>query len=140
MDKRLTVGELRKALEGVPDELEECTRFSKLENRAGDYGEPVHCRTLWRNTRMKKTILTLLVAMMALMFSGCAGCDRVAKSIGSDVSGGLHRTVTVYSNTGEKIKEWNGKFDVSENDNEVYFDLNDKRVIIHGGIVIDEED
>ena len=74
---------------------------------------------------MKKTILTLLVAMMALMFSGCAGCDRV---------------VTVYSNTGEKIKEWNGKFDVSENDNEVYFDLNDKRVIIHGGIVIDEED
>lgn len=89
---------------------------------------------------MKKTILTLLVAMMALMFSGCAGCDCVAKSIGSDVSGGLHRTVTVYSNTGEKIKEWNGKFDVSENDNEVYFDLNDKRVIIHGGIVIDEED
>ena len=49
--------------------------------------------------------------------------------------------VTVYSNTyREKIKEWNGKFDVSENDNEVYFDLNDKRVIIHGGIVIDEED
>ena len=35
---------------------------------------------------MKKTILTLLVAMMALMFSGRAGCDRVAKSIGSDVS------------------------------------------------------
>jgi|GEM_PF-3811106 len=53
---------------------------------------------------MKKTILTLLVAMMALMFSGCAGCDRAAKSIGSDVSGGLHRTVTVYSNTGEKIQ------------------------------------
>ena len=89
---------------------------------------------------MKKTILTLLVAMMALMFSGCAGCDRVAKSIGSDVSGGLHRTVTVYSNTGEKIQSWSGKFDVSENDNEVYFDLNDKRVIIHGGIVLDEED
>lgn len=83
---------------------------------------------------MKKTILTLLVAMMAFLGA------LAAIAIGSDVSGGLHRTVTVYSNTGEKIKEWNGKFDVSENDNEVYFDLNDKRVIIHGGIVIDEED
>lgn len=31
-----------------------CARFDKLENRAGDYGEPVHCRTLWRSTRMKK--------------------------------------------------------------------------------------
>lgn len=89
---------------------------------------------------MKKTILVALVGAMAAMFSGCAGCDRVGKSIGSDFSGGLHRTVTVYSNTGEKIKEWNGKFDVSENDNEVFFDLNNKRVIIHGGIVIDEED
>lgn len=64
----------------------------------------------------------------------------MGKTIGSDIDGGLYRTVTVYSNTGEKIKEWNGKFDVSENDNEVYFDLNDKRVIIHGGIVINEED
>ena len=81
--------------------------------------------------KMKKTILVALVGAMAAMFSGCAGCD---------FGGGLHRTVTVYSNTGEKIKEWNGKFDVSENDNEVYFDLNDKRVIIHGGIVINEED
>ena len=90
--------------------------------------------------KMKKTILVALVGAMAAMFSGCAGCDRLGKSIGSDFGGGLHRTVTVYSNTGEKIKEWNGKFDVSENDNEVYFDLNDKRVIIHGGIVINEED
>ena len=52
---------------------------------------------------------------------------------------GLHRTVTVYSNTGEKIGEWNGKFDVSSSENETYFDIDDKRVIIHGGIVIDEE-
>lgn len=89
---------------------------------------------------MKKTVLVALVCVMAAMFSGCAGCDRMGKTIGCDLDGGLYRTVTVYSNTGEKIKEWNGKFAVSENDNEVYFDLNDKRVIIHGGIVINEED
>jgi len=89
---------------------------------------------------MKKTALVALICVMAAMFSGCAGCDRMSKTIGSDIDGGLYRTVTVYSNTGEKIKEWNGKFDVSENDNEVYFDLDGKRVIIHGGIVINEED
>lgn len=89
---------------------------------------------------MKKTVLVALVCTMAAMFSGCAGCDRMGKTIGSDLDGGLHRTVTVYSNTGEKIKEWHGKFDVSESTNEVYFDLDDKRVIIHGGIVINEED
>lgn len=89
---------------------------------------------------MKKTILTLLVAMMAMMFSGCAGCDRAAKSIGSDMSGGLHRTVTVYSNTGEKIQSWSGKFDVASSASETYFDIDGKRVIIHGGIMIDEED
>lgn len=88
---------------------------------------------------MKKMILILMVATMAMMFSGCAGCSRMAKSIGSDMSGGLHRTVTVYSNTGEKIGEWNGKFDVSSSENETYFDIDDKRVIIHGGIVIDEK-
>lgn len=88
---------------------------------------------------MKKTILTLLVAMMALMFSGCAGCDRMAKSMHSDMNGGLNRTVTVYSNTGEKMQSWKGKFDVSSSETEVYFDIDGKRVIVHGGIVIDEE-
>ena len=52
---------------------------------------------------------------------------------------GLHRRVTLYDYEGEKLREWEGKFDVSENDQEVYFDLNGKRVIIHGGIVVNEE-
>lgn len=54
--------------------------------------------------KMKKTILVALVGAMAAMFSGCAGCDRVGKSIGSDFGGGLHRTVTVYSNTARRSK------------------------------------
>lgn len=41
--------------------------------------------------------------------------------------------------TEKKIKSWSGKFDVSENDNETYFDVNGKRVIIQGGIIINEE-
>lgn len=62
------------------------------------------------------------------------------KSTVSNVTGGLNRTVTVYDYNGQEIKSWSGKFDVTEDDNEVYFDdENDKRVIIQGGIVINEE-
>lgn len=88
---------------------------------------------------MKKVVMIFLIMVMAVLFSGCEGCARSMKSISSNIGGGLDRTVTVYSNTGDKIKSWNGKFDVSSSETETYFDLNGKRVIIHGGIVIDEE-
>ena len=88
---------------------------------------------------MKKRIVVCTLILSVLMLAGCAGMQRNAKSFASDLSGGLDRTVTVYSNTGEPIKSWSGKFDVSESENEVYFDINGKRVIIHGGIVINEE-
>ena len=48
--------------------------------------------------------------------------------------------VLIYDYNGQEIKSWTGKFDVTEDDNEVYFDdENGKRVIIQGGIVINEE-
>ena len=41
---------------------------------------------------------------------------------------------------GEEKKSWTGKFDISESENEIFFDDADgKRVVIHGGIVICEE-
>lgn len=88
---------------------------------------------------MKKAVLAALTAVLLAASAGCARLERNVKSIGSDWSGGLNRTVTVYSNTGEKIQSWSGKFDVSESENEVYFDVDGKRVIIHGGIVVDTE-
>ena len=49
-------------------------------------------------------------------------------------------TVTVYDYNGKEICHWTGKFDVSESENETYFDdENGKRIVIHGGIVINEE-
>lgn len=67
--------------------------------------------------------------------------QRQMRTINSDYAGGIERTVTVYSQTGEKIDEWHGKFDVeSDGDsNEVMFDSEDGRVIIEGGIVVIEE-
>lgn len=73
---------------------------------------------------------------MSLSQSG----KRALKSWESDYGGGLNRIVTVYDYEGDVIKQWKGKFDLEETDQEIYFDdQNNKRVIIQGGIVIVEE-
>lgn len=64
----------------------------------------------------------------------------MTKSVSSDFSGGMERTVTLYDNAGNELKRWHGKIDLESNDQEVFFDLNGKRVIIQGGIVVSEED
>lgn len=89
---------------------------------------------------IRKCLLPAILAAVCLMASGCASWNRSVKSVKSDFGGGIDRTVTVYDYNGNKIKSWSGKFDVTEDDQEVYFDdENGKRVIIHGGIVINEE-
>lgn len=65
---------------------------------------------------MRKAIVAVsavAVAAAALGASGCASCSRAAKSISSDMGGGIDRTV----------------FD----------DADGKRVVIQGGIVVCEE-
>ena len=92
---------------------------------------------------MKKIFIALaLVAIASLTMISCSESQqRELKSIRSDWTGGLSRTVTVYDYNGQKIKSWSGQFDVKETDrNSVYFDTADgKRVIISGGIIINEE-
>lgn len=89
---------------------------------------------------MKKKIFTVLtVIVMTTILTSCSSLNRLTKSFYSDMSGGINRKITVYSNTGNEIKSWSGKFDVSYSENEVFFDIDEKRVIIHGGIVINEE-
>ena len=94
---------------------------------------------------MKKFVRLIAIVLMLItiltLFTGCAASwKRDLKSIRSDWTGGLNRTVTVYDYNGKEIKSWSGKFDISESDTEIFFDDADgKRVIIHGGIVICEE-
>lgn len=80
-----------------------------------------------------------VAAAICVALGGCASCSREMKSLSSDFGGGLHRKVTLYDYDGEILGQWEGVFDVSENDQEVYFDLDGKRVIIQGGIVVNEE-
>lgn len=89
-----------------------------------------------------KKLAVLITLCVALLFTGCESCSRSMKSLRSDVGGGLNRTISVYDYNGQLIKSWTGKFDVAENPNknQVYFDdQNGKRVIIDGGIIINEE-
>ena len=90
---------------------------------------------------MKKIIATTLAAtVLMLSLGGCTEAGKRSwKSMESNWTGGLNRTVTVYDYNGNPIKSWTGHFDVSENTNEVWFDLDGKRVIITGGIIINEE-
>ena len=83
-------------------------------------------------------IIILVGGSFMLFFRG-AEFQRSWKSMKSNYTGGLNRCVIVYDYNGNELRRWEGKFDVSESENEVYFDYNDKRVIIHNGIVIDEE-
>lgn len=92
---------------------------------------------------MSKTIF--LIIMLLIVFSGiivgCASMDRSMKSFESDINGGLNRTVTVYDYNGNEIKSYTGMIDLeeSESNDKVLFDLNGKRTIIHGGIVVIQE-
>lgn len=85
-------------------------------------------------------ILTVVGIIATLGLSGCSSCSRMTKRVSSNMGGGLNRTVTLYDNAGNKLKNWHGKIDLESNDQEVFFDLNGKRVIIQGGIVVSEED
>ena len=64
---------------------------------------------------------------------------REKKTEKSNLSGGINRTVTVYDYNGNKIDSWTGTFDVTNSEYETYFDIDGKRVVVHGGIVINEE-
>ena len=94
--------------------------------------------------RVKKAacaaILVIVVGTFIFCLNGCgASFRRDMKSLGSDLGGGLDRTVSVYSYDGKLIKSYTGRFDVSDDSGETYFDVDGKRIIIQGGIVINEE-
>ena len=91
---------------------------------------------------MKRKLIAFSAVVIAMLsITGCASFERSVKDTVSDVTGGLNRTVTVYDYDGNVIKTYEGKIDISESDGEkVKFDLNGKRTIIFGGIVIVDEE
>lgn len=56
---------------------------------------------------MKKFIKAVMIGVIAVSLVGCAALDDVMTTFESDTKG-LERTITVYSKTGEVLKEYEG--------------------------------
>lgn len=91
-----------------------------------------------KRTSFKALTISLGFVIASTALVGCASLERNLNSIGSEFTGGQNRTISVYSNDGDLIKEYNGKFDITDSESEVYFMKDGKPVIIHGGTVIIE--
>ena len=89
-------------------------------------------------------VIILIVALVAWFNS--ENWSRYVKDLSSEYTGGLNRTLTVYDYSGQPIKSYSGKFDIEDGGEsgdgscKVKFDLEGKRHIIYGGIVIVDEE
>lgn len=84
-------------------------------------------------------IAVLVIGLLALTFSG-ANFKRTFKSWRSNYTGGLYRIVSVYDYNGNLLREYGpAMIDISESENETFFDYNGTRIVIHNAIVIVEE-
>lgn len=84
-------------------------------------------------------VIILVIGLLVLMFGG-ANFQRTLKSWKSNYTGGLYRIVSVYDYNGNLLREYGpAMIDISESENETFFDYNGNRIIIHNAIVIVEE-
>ena len=84
-------------------------------------------------------VVALVVGLLVLTFNG-AGFQRTLKSWRSNYTGGLYRVVSVYDYNGNLLREYGpAMIDISESENETFFDYNGNRIVIHNAIVIVEE-
>ena len=85
----------------------------------------------------KKLVLLVMTVATILTLTSCASAERNMKDLKSELSGGLNRTVNVYSMTGELIKSVEGKIDIEESDSndKVKFELDGKRYIYYNCMI-----
>ena len=84
-------------------------------------------------------VVALMIGMLIFAFSS-ANFQRTLKSWKSNYTGGLYRIVSVYDYNGNLLREYGpAMIDISESENETFFDYNGNRIVIHNAIVIVEE-
>ena len=84
-------------------------------------------------------VVALMVGMLIFALNG-ANFQRTLKSWKSNYTGGLYRIVSVYDYNGNLLREYGpAMIDISESENETFFDYNGTRIVIHNAIVIVEE-
>ena len=96
--------------------------------------------------RIGKIIAGVVIVVVIILMFGLASylrrssVQRAAKDFKAEYMGGLKRKVTLYSYDGKILKEYRGRIDLTDSENELQFELNGKRIIIHGGIAVVEEE
>lgn len=100
-----------------------------------------------KNILMNKNFVKIFCTIVAIIcilicLTGCASWDSAMKDWDSELSGGLDRTVKVYSQTGELLSEYEGKINIEYDESRVIFQIDgDKRIAIYSdtAIVVVEE-
>jgi len=92
--------------------------------------------------KIKKIALAVAgVILVGIIIAGViyftrSSTQRALKDIESEYTGGLNRTVNVYSYDGKKIASYDGRVDIAENNNGVVkFQLKGKRYIYYNALV-----
>ena len=81
-------------------------------------------------------VIVVVLIIGAVIFFSRSSTQRSLKDFESEYSGGLNRTVNVYSYDGKKIASYEGRIDVAENVNgTVKFELKGKRYIYYNALV-----
>ena len=80
-----------------------------------------------------------IIVAFVFMLLNTGRMQRTTKSIKSNIMGGVQRTATLYDYSGNVIKRWSGKIDMSDSERETDFIVDGNRVIIHGGIAVIED-
>ena len=93
----------------------------------------------------KLTSITSMICLVVLIGSiafvlNTGTVQRKSKSLKSNIMGGVQRTATLYDYSGNVIRKWTGKIDMSDSERETDFIVDGNRVIIHGGIAVIEDD
>ena len=88
------------------------------------------------NSRWKTILITIIILVIAIGIAACCynsqSIKRLGKDIKSDLSGGLNRTVTVYTADGEILKTYKGKIDLETTEGGIVkFDLNGQRIMYY---------
>ena len=76
---------------------------------------------------------TLTLILSCVLLIGLIGLSR------GRANPDAPRIVTVYGADGKPVRQWFGKFDLSYTGNRVSFLSGDKKIVIHGAAVVDEE-
>lgn len=84
----------------------------------------------------------IIVVFIIISMFGRESFKRYFKTLFSDFSGGINRTVTVYDINGNEVESYTGKFDIDyDNDRIIFDDENGKRHMIFiktGQVIINE--